>query len=72
MAEGLVAMWIADALGDMADALMVEAPDKHKTVLAEGERSAVDGRPVVRLRLRDGETAAAVRVEIAEERGADR
>ena len=62
MAEGLVMMWLADALEDMAQGL--ESQAKGKTITAAVERREVDGRPVLRLCIAEGGT---VRIEIVEE-----
>ncbi len=64
VAEGLVMMWLADALDDMAESLQMQS--KGKTLTVEVERIATDGQPVLRLRVGAG---GSIRIEIREETG---
>jgi hypothetical protein len=67
VAEGLVSMWLADALGDMRDNLRQQTDcDPPYTVVDLEQTTDPDGRPVLRLRVgRSG----AVRVTVVEEPG---
>jgi hypothetical protein len=66
VAEGLVTMWVADALGEMCEALRQQSEgEATSTVEVEHDSDAV-GRPVLRLRVG---TRGAVRIQIVEEEG---
>jgi hypothetical protein len=65
VAEGLVSMWLADALGDMRDNLRQQTDcDPPHTVVTLEQGLDADGRPVLRLRVGHH---GAVRVTVVEE-----
>jgi hypothetical protein len=66
VAEGLVAMWVADALGEMCEALRQQTEGEPSTAVEVEYGRDAAGHPVLRLRVWG---SGAVALAIIEEEG---